>query len=58
MLAWARSASSARILISLSHIFKRISCGSPGITGTCGIGDVYERLQFRFGKLIRCELFG
>ena len=43
MPAWARSASSAKISISLSRIFKRISCGSPGMTGTGGIGDVYGR---------------
>ena len=45
MPAWARSASSAKTSISLSRIFKRISCGSPGMTGTDGIGDVYERFE-------------
>ena len=44
MPAWARSASSAKTSISLSRIFKRISCGNPGMTGTGGIGDVYGRL--------------
>ena len=33
------SASSAKILISLSWMFKCISCGSPGTTRTHGSGD-------------------
>ena len=58
MPAWARSASSAKISISLSRIFKRISCGSPGMTGTGGIGDVYGCLQFLDDEAIRRGLFG
>ena len=58
MPAWAHSASSAKTSISLSHIFKCISCGSPGMMGTGGIGDVYGRLRFLFDKALRRELVG
>ena len=44
MVACARSASSVKTSMSLSRIFKRISCGSPGMMGTCGMGDIYGRL--------------
>ena len=57
MVAWARSASSVKTSISLSRMFRRISCGNPGMTGTCGIGDMYERLSFDV-EAIACELFG
>ena len=45
MVEWARSASSVKISISLSCIFKCISCGNPGMTGTCGTGDMYRRVM-------------
>ena len=57
MPAWARSASSVKTSISLSRIFKRISCGSPGMTGTGGIGDVYGRLRCLFGESVGRKVF-
>ena len=57
MPAWARSASSAKISMSLSRIFKRISCGSPGMTGTGRIGDVYGRLRCLFGEPVGRRVF-
>ena len=58
MPAWACSASSAKTSISISRIFKHISCGSPGRTGTGGIGDVYGRLRFLDDEAIGRGLFG
>ena len=57
MPAWARSASSAKTSISLSRIFKRISCGSPGMMGTGGIGDVYGRLECLFDEPVGRRVF-
>ena len=57
MVEWARSASSAKTSISLSRIFKRISCGSPGMTGTGGIGDVYGRLWCLFDDPVGRRVF-
>ena len=57
MPAWACSASSAKTSISLSRIFKRISCGSPGMTGTGGIGDVYGRCRFLFDEPVGRKVF-
>ena len=60
MVDWARSASSVKISISLSCIFKHISCGSPGMTGTCGIGDMYGCVISLAldDEAMGCELFG
>ena len=58
MSAWARSASSAKTSMSISRIFKRISGGSSGMTGTCGIGDVYGRMRLRGISAAEGELFG
>ena len=57
MVEWVRSASSAKTSISLLRIFKRISCGSPGMTGTDGIGDVYGRLRCLSGEPVERRVF-
>ena len=57
MPAWACSASSAKTSMSLSCIFKRISCGSPGMTGTGGIGDVYGRWRGLFDEPVGRRVF-
>ena len=57
MVEWARSASSAKTSISLSRILRRISCGSLGMTGTDGIGDVYGRLRFFDDEAIGRRVF-
>ena len=46
--------------MSMSHIFKCISCRSPGMTGICGIGDVYGHMRFLDldDEAIRHGLFG
>ena len=58
MVECAHSASSARILISLSQMFKHISRGSLGMMGTCGSGDVCGHFHDLDDEAISQGLFG